>query len=225
MKPKEIYEYFIQILYDEELDPSDMDGYLWSDFTGEYSFENFSDMSGIEWVRSGASKMVIKLWECDEYVIKIPLHGDGVWDISEGDFTEKSEYRHALGEQDDYCLAEQEVYDKVLNLIPKSADILTRTMYVGSYGTIPIYVSEYADDIEGSDVNSSDAAQHEARIITPYISKTLLGMFIDEYGVNPVRDLIDMLKSMDLCEDINQRNCGIGRDGRVKMIDYSDFKY
>lgn len=225
MKPDELYEDFIQILYDEKLDPHDMEGYLWSDFTGEYNYENFSDMMGVEWVRSGASKLVIKLWECDEYVIKIPLYGDGAWDLSAGDFTEKNKYCHALGEQDDYCLAEETVYDRVCQLVPESASILTKTMYVGSYGTIPIYVSEYADDIEESDVNSSDAAQHEARIITPCISKTLLGMFIDEYGVNPVRDLIDMLKSMDLCEDINQRNCGIGRDGRIKMIDYSDFKY
>lgn len=225
MKPDELYEDFIQILYDEKLDPYDMEGYLWSDFTGEYNYENFSDMFGVEWVRSGATKLVIKLWECDEYVIKIPLHGDAAWDVSAGDFTEKNRYCHALGEQDDYCLAEQTVYDKVCQFAPESASILTKTVYVGSYGIVPIYVSEYADDIEDSNIDSSDAAQYEARSINPCISKSLLGKFIDEYGLEPVKNLIYLLKDMGVCDDINQRNCGLGMDGRIKMIDYSDFNY
>lgn len=225
MKPYEFYEDFIQILYDEEFDPHDMEGYLWSDFTGEYTYENFSAMSGVEWVRSGASKLVIKLWECDEYVIKIPLFGDGAWDLSEGDFTEKNKYCHALGGQSDYCLAEQTVYERVNCIFPESSEILTKTEYVGLYGNIHIYVSEYANGLDGAAVDSSAAAQYQAQMMSKYISKRLLGRFIDEYGVKPVQDLIEILKDMDLCDDINERNCGIGADGRIKMIDYSDFKY
>ena len=45
MKPGEFYEDFIQILCDEEFDPHDMEGYLWSDFTGEYSYENLVRVS------------------------------------------------------------------------------------------------------------------------------------------------------------------------------------
>ena len=181
----------------------------------------------------GASKCVFRFNEYPKVVFKIPFKGEGrfffdeeldeyIYDTS--DIVEWFEGASLASEHWDYCEQEQEVYK-----LAEKANLscfLAETFKLCTYCGYPIYVSQYAKDVDNIKECSEDSKKAAKKYIEEKhdynFSSLVLGNFLDRYSSEAVYRLLSFFWVYGL-SDFHCGNLGYDCDGKIIIIDYSDF--
>ncbi len=217
---------YLTDLYDQEDAPDGVEGDIyWDDIACRV---NAADVS------YGASKAVFWFNNLDKYVIKIPIIGDydsfneSYRDYSGAHFSldTKSDY-----EDWDYCAAEESAYNYIKTHNPNLAKFFAAVFYLNSNSHgVPIYAAEKIDRtlhntwfLETSDNSKSKA--DEVRNAYGYIgglSHYAISLFYDQYPENDVNELLNFILYAGM-DDLHGANLGLTNDGKLVIIDYSNF--
>lgn len=181
----------------------------------------------------GASKCVFYFEEYPKVVFKIPFRGEGHFyfdEISEEyvyntfDIAEYFEGASLASEPWDYCEQEQKVYE-----LAEEAGLnyfLAKTFKLCTYNGHPIYVSQYAEDVD----NIKECSEGSRKIARDYVERendyafsySALGNFLDQYDNDAVYRLLSFFRTHNL-RDFHCGNLGYSHDGKLIIVDYSDF--
>ena len=214
------------------------------DFDGlDYIIEEVDPVS----VRNGASKCVLFFKELLRYCVKIPFQGLEYfeWDSQIHNYSETPNYigfQYAAdifrGNANQYrdCVSKWDYCD-VESFIAKKAiewglgDCFALTFYLGEINHYPIYLAEKVDctyecdyyDFQSPTFKDSyrRAQEIEEEMNLTMIDSKVFGFFIDNYGEKKAKKLLDFIDYFCI-GDLRSANIGF-RDGKIKIIDYSDF--
>jgi hypothetical protein len=227
----------------------DFDQAMW--IFDDYSFEGqdyITDEIEPLSIRNGASKCVLFFKELLKYCVKIPFQGleyfewdDEIHnyddtpnymgfhyaaDIFRGDAIQ---YRDSVSEWD-YCDVESFIAEKAIEW--GLGDCFALTFYVGDINHYPIYVAEKVDCTYGCDHYDFEsptykdsyrrAQEIEDEMDLTIVDPKVFGFFIDNYGEETARKLLDFIMYFRIGDLRPNDNIGF-RDGKIKIIDYSDF--
>ena len=174
---------------------------------------------------NGVSKLVL-FFNGKGYVVKIPILGyyyiededdvtyhyenapefDSIYPYGYNGFLAKS----------DYCMSEAKAFIELDRL--GFGDMVAETDYVCMAGDFPVYVS-----------NRASAFDPESWKTTYYpsassygVSSTVYSKFVSSYGLDRTNAFFDALDCIGIA-DLHDGNFGIVGDGRIVLLDYSDF--
>lgn len=226
MTIQEVFELFCDIMRNGGMDEYDLDAERWSDESiYDYDYYHISYLEGIDWVRSGASKIVIALDRVSDYVIKIPIYGSAKFNERLDAFEDEDK----LNWKHDYCKLEADMYAEICDMGGKIKDMFAGTFYVGNYGCVPVYISEKVSMFVSSHEASDDSIHKAKRILkscdSGALSLSVLGLVIDSWGTQMAEGLEVVLGMFKDCNDLCSRNMGRDTDNRVRFVDYSGFDY
>ena len=189
--------------------------------------------------KSGATKIVLYYNDIENWVVKLPYYGDF-------DPTAEEEgmdcYRYFCGANehvpteydDNYC--EVEAYLSKQAEIEGVADMFAKTYYLGMLNNIPVYVSEKAETTvydTNEDYRRINSAAETQSLYDFYdneldmaglYDKSTFRYFVDQYGVQKAEKLINFIMKYNI-DDLSDTNIGFDKYGKIKIIDYSGFRY
>lgn len=176
-------------------------------------------------VRWGASKIVFFYDDLPDWVIKVPFFGTYNIDTDEYyDFCRANECGDG-----NYCQVEADI---ALDADREGVGAcFAHTYYVTCINGIPYYASEKIEDtLLNSDEPqvseaSSSAAENLSESYDLYelsLCDEVLAMFIEQYGETMAENLLKFLYDQEL-GDFHRNNLGVDAEGRIKIIDYSDY--
>lgn len=192
-----------------------------------HEYKDGGDNSIIQEVRAGITKVVFFLKDVKDKVAKVPFLGVDLYEYDEdGDDKEFvgrtcfSEMDDMRGNGGDYCELEVDNYLKAQEFGVE--EFFAKTECIGTlYGTITVYASERCvpyNDLE-----------HECFISTwnnPFIKfgvPKLIAMDLEkQYSAESLSRLKTFLEDNDIY-DLHSGNWGYGKDGKLKIIDYSNY--
>lgn len=170
----------------------------------------------------GCSKAVVAADFLPAFVMKFPVLGHM---DQKG---ERSRFTGArCGSAFDYCHMEEEVYRKAAD--EGLSDMFCATRHVlDTSGGYPVYVSERADGSLSREIyryhTSAEAVRYaDSKYGTTSIPDKTLALFYDSWGEDATNRLCRFLSHNEL-SDFHFGNVGF-MDGKIRLIDYSDFNY
>lgn len=226
MNKQEVYKLFCDILVKNMFSDDELDEELWSaDGGDEYYYSHLTNLDGITDYDVGASKLVLFLDGVDDFVIKLPLHGAAYWYESLDGFDTMD--KDVVEEwSKDYCEQEAYIYSEFCYEDDDYVNMLAGTWYVGNYGIVPVYVSEKVKNYGNcaASADSTSKAEEYIRESQDYtLGKDLLSVFIEHWGYKKAVKFSRLLRKHDADDDICSRNCGLDKQGRIVVLDYSGF--
>ena len=205
--------------------------------------EDFAYQYDFEYIGAGASKLV--LYKDDShlknYVIKLPYIGEREYDYNEEEecyhdheFCGVTHYEFPDIKIPawDHCKYEVLLYEKA---VAYGVDkFFTPIYFVSTYGKEewPIYISPRCKDTwynrEGEMEASEDSKKKAKEIFEShndrrFINPDVLGLMIDQHGLDAVMNLISFLGRYHI-SDLHGDNIGIFDDGTIQIIDYAGFE-
>jgi hypothetical protein len=189
-------------------------------------------------VRCGASKVVLFYTELTKlgYCVKIPFLGVEEYDEDTGEFYHSSyeyansifgswtEYR-AQTSTWDYCNVESFICERAKD---ENLDkFFACTFYLCDINHHPIYLAEIADSTMSIPCENcksptwSESYQKGLNFENYFVSDEAMGFFIDNYGESECHRFLNFLDRFNV-GDLSESNIGF-KDGKIKLIDYSDF--
>ena len=229
--------YFNVIYYTEESDLWYNDSEL-AHFMGDYVVD----------VSRGASKTVLFMRDFPNIVVKIPMIGELYYTEDEDDFVDwEDEYdvenyhsAELYDEEDDdcspivdcdwnYCEVETQIYKiaKELNV----QMMLAETDYLCDIFNHPVYIAERCDVVPNYRGRSNSSIKeyrdnaYEMNKITDRNSRITYDdylCFIEGYGISAAWRIAEFISRFKIY-DLHSNNFGYDRNGKIKIIDYSDF--
>ena len=197
-------------------------------------------------VAFGASKLVVALKACPDWVFKIPFQGMYYY----SDYNGKKDYsrfcdvgkglrlaHRASFDKDewDYCYLESEITEEIEKYNKNIADMFAKTYYLGEYGNVPIYASERCDadwyttylevkksaEYEESKTLCSNSAALRAKRGELSISQQ--ATFVVSHGFAAANALFDFINTTNI-SDLHNANMAYDKDNKVRLIDYSGYR-
>lgn len=190
-------------------------------------YKDGGDNSVVQYVRAGITKVVFFLKDVKDKVVKVPFFGVDLYEYDESgenkefvcrmSFEEMDEMRHNGG---DYCELEVDNYKKAEE--DGVSSFFAPTEYIGTlYDTIPVYASERC--VPFSDVEyNGEIPDGENMFFKFRVPNTITQELKKQYQTERLFALREFLDDNDIY-DLHSGNWGYDKDGKLKIIDYSNY--
>jgi hypothetical protein len=205
---------------------------------------NYVDYAGGE-LATGASKVVYMPPQAD-FVVKVPITGSiqSVYDEDTDEYLEDDEEIYDGFRTSSYCEDEMFLYEeaKVLGIneffpeIMEIETILEEKVFAQEKVT-PLYAvvdldilnSKIKDEIDSkAKLQSKDVRQSELKwfddnmlgYLSQVTNREIIFALIEQYGIDKVRKLNTLCKLHGI-NDIEDRNVGVNKNGKIVIFDYS----
>lgn len=167
----------------------------------------------------GLTKIVLFPKDMQDVVVKIPFIG-----INEYAYTENDDLK-LVGRVDfsglksgDYCERESTVYKNAVQAHLEK--FFACTEYVAdALGFVPIYASERCDPLYSDGMTNRVCLSALSGLDVP---NDVVKVLARQYGEDELMDLEAFLLENNV-SDLHEGNWGYGKDGKLKIIDYSSF--
>ncbi len=193
-------------------------------------------------VAYGASKLVVALKACPDWVFKIPFQGSYLdyhgekeyfpfYDVGKG---LRLAHRASFDKDEwDHCYLESEI-TKEIEYNKNIVDMFAKTYYLGEYGNVPVYASERCDTDwytgyrkveksaeykESKTLCSSSAALKEKR---GELNISQQATFVLSHGLVAANAFFDFISTTNI-SDLHGANMAYDKDNKVRLIDYSGY--
>ncbi len=190
-------------------------------------YKDGGDNSVVQYVRAGITKVVFFLMDVKDKVAKVPFFGVDLYEYGEDNDDKEFVGRTSFNEMDDmrgnggdYCELEVNNYKKAEE--EGVSSFFASTEYVGMlYDTIPVYASERCvpfNDIE----HNSETPDGENIFFKFGVPNTITQELKKQYPIGRLFALKEFLDDNDIY-DLHSGNWGYDKDGKLKIIDYSNY--
>lgn len=245
-KKNEMLSLFRETMRACHLCPSFFDRVLtWTGEDYEYGETIVNQLSSyVDKVAVGASKLVIALNACPDWVFKIPFQGEYCYYFGKKDYSRFCNvgrdlhlaHRESFDKDEwDYCYLESEITEEIEMYNKGIADMFAKTYYLGEYGNVPIYASERCDadwyttylevkrstEYAKSIALCSDSADLKAK--RGELSIKQQATFIVSHGLVAANALFDFINATNI-SDFHNGNMAYDKNNKVRLIDYSGYR-
>ena len=205
----------------------------------DITFDIEEKVENINQIRCGASKAVFFFNDLQDYVVKIPFECCCSTPMHNANYGIEESIANSLYDiigigvtDSDYCWNEYVFYKLAKH--EGIEECFTSTQYLEDFGYLSVYYSERVKSTgiynvysslgrEIEDIKNSQFSRSEI-IANSHcgIEKRVLAMFEYFYGLEVTEKLAEFVAKYGI-NDITSANCGIGKDGKIKIYDYSGF--
>ncbi len=175
------------------------------------------DNSIFQTIAYGLTKIVLFPNDLKDVVVKIPFIGVDEYSYTDNDDIEWIRRTDFEGIQSgDYCERESFVYKQAVK--EHVEKFFACTEYVtDALGFVPIYVSERCEQFE-----PGGSAIYDSRLDSVEIPHDVASVLVEQYESKDIDRLVSFIDENKI-GDLHEGNWGYGKDGKLKIIDYSSF--
>ncbi len=185
------------------------------------------DNSVVQCVRAGITKIVFFFLGVKDKVAKVPFFGADLYEYDESGINKEFISRTSFEELDemrrnggDYCELEVNNYKKAEECGVSS--FFASTEYIGMlYDTIPVYASERC--VPFRDVEHNTKATGGKNMFSEFgVPNIITQELKKQYPIGHLFALKEFLEDNDIY-DLHSGNWGYDKNGKLKIIDYSNY--